>query len=95
MGLQFAAVIPPQFLRRQPADSLDKTTFHLPHIDGRIQGLAAVVMQVDTQHPVFAVQCIDDYFGYRLTVGVIEKRPPTECRTVVIDAWRAVKTGRR
>ncbi len=92
MRLQLTRVVPPQFLRCQPARPLDETTLDLAEIHRRIQRVTAVVHDVHAQHAILAGQGIDDDFGHGRAVGIVEEWPPAEGAAVVIDLRRLVET---
>ena len=50
---------------------------------------------VDSGQSVFAGECVDDDFGHRGAVGIVEKRSATECRSIIVDFRSAIKTGCR
>ena len=78
MRFEFARRVPPQLLGCQPAFTLYEAAFDLPEVNGRIQGLAAVMNDIDTQGSVLARQRVDNDLRHGGAVREIEKRPATD-----------------
>src|SRR5690606_3044411 len=92
MGLERAALVPPELFGGQPTHSLDEAAFYLPQVDRRVDGPARVVQDVGTQQAVFAGQGVDDDFGTRGRVDEVIKWTAGKHLEVVMDLGRLVET---
>ena len=95
MGFQVAGVIPPQLFAGQPAHALNKTAFHLPQVDGRVQRATGIVQDIDCCHPALTGQAIDSDFADGGTVGEIIKGAALGGFAVVVNLRCTVKAGGR
>ena len=95
MREQFALAVPDQFLGGEPTHALHETTFDLSAIDTLIDGLSAVVENVDAAHMHVAGETIDLDFADRGTYRKIIKRVPLARIPVPMDLRRAVETRGR
>ena len=91
MGAEVSFVVPHQLLSGEPAHALHKAAFNLPDVDGRVDGAAHVVQDVDLEHPALAGEGVNGDLGAGGAVGEIVKRPPGQGRLVVMNFGRAVK----
>ena len=75
MGAEAALVVPDQFLGGEPARALHVGAFDLADVDGRVQGVAAVVEDVGAEDAVLARERVDHDLGHGAAVGEVEERP--------------------
>jgi hypothetical protein len=94
MGFQGARFVPPQLLRRQPAEPLDEAALDLPHVDRRIERSADIMKDVDTQDPALPRERVDGDLAHRRAIGEVVERPTPPLIPVVVDVRRGVEAGR-
>jgi hypothetical protein len=75
VGEQTALLVVNELLGGQPAHALHESAFDLADVDGRIDGAADVVQDIDTADFHLAAEDIDHNLAAGRAVGVIEKRP--------------------
>ena len=73
MGLKASCCIPNQFFGCQPANTLQKATFNLTHINGRIDRFSNIMQQISAKQTIFTRQQIDNHFRHGRTIGKIIK----------------------
>ena len=93
VGLGFH--VPNALFHRQPAHALHVRAFDLPQVDGRVDGFAGVVHDVDLLQPPLAGAGVDFDLGHRSAVAEVVKRLALQGHEVVFDVRRHVKTGHR
>ena len=90
MSQKSSLIIPNELLRCQPPHTLHKGSFDLAVIDGRVQGLAAILKNIGAQHPRFAREGIDYHFGNAGAVGKIIERIASERFGIPINRGRFI-----
>ena len=94
MREQLALAIPDEFLRGQPAHTLDETAFDLAAVDPFVDRLTAVVENIDSPHVHLAGETVDFHLADRRADGEIIKRMPLPRVAVPVDLRGAVVTRR-
>ncbi len=95
MRLELASLIPPEFLRGQPARTLNKAAFDLAHVDRRVQRLAAVMQDIHPSQSMLACQSINNHLGHSRAISEVKKWPAAKRRSIVVYPRRGVKTRGR
>ena len=93
MGEQRAVGAEHQLFAGQPAEALDEAALDLADVDGRVDGAAGVVKDVDAQQAVLAGEGVDGRLAQRGAVGEVVEGPATHHAGIVVELGGGVEAG--